>query len=136
LARFWTVCICPKTGSTIALRRAYAAYACLVLSLAFLHVDLPAWRCPWGVLQRRLRFRGRRLRPDIGVYDRINAEFLRWIWSFRRTARPHILNLIDQSPCHVVILRSHGQARSFLRSLPDPMALARPHPSMTRSSSR
>ena len=44
-------------------------------------LDLPAWRCLWGVLKRRLRFRGR-LRPDIGVYDRINAEFLRWIWSF------------------------------------------------------
>ncbi len=80
-------------------------------------LDLPAWRCLWGVLKRRLRHRGA-MRADIGVPDRINVEFLRWIWSFRDTARPRILELLEACSCHVVVLRSHSEAGSFLRSLP------------------
>jgi adenylate kinase family enzyme len=79
-------------------------------------LDVPTWRCLWGVLQRRLRFRGQ-MRSDIGVYDRINAEFIRWIWSFRRTARPRVLELLDDCRCRVVPLRSRGQVRAFVRSL-------------------
>ena len=78
-------------------------------------LDLPAWSCLWGVLQRRLRFRGQ-LRPDIGVYDRVNVEFIRWIWSFRRTARPRVLELLDACACDVVTLQSRGQVRAFLDS--------------------
>jgi adenylate kinase family enzyme len=84
-------------------------------------LDLPAWRCLWGVLKRRLRYRGR-LRPAIGVYDRINAEFIRWIWSFHMTARPRILQLLGECSCNVVVLESWGEARSFLRSVARPQA--------------
>jgi hypothetical protein len=35
-------------------------------------------------MRRRLRYRGA-LRPEIGVY--VNVEYIRWIWSFRATAR-------------------------------------------------
>jgi adenylate kinase family enzyme len=79
-------------------------------------LDLPAWRCLWGVLRRRLRYRGR-VDADIGVYDRINADFVRWIWSFRATARPRILALLAASTCDVVVLRSHREARTFLAHL-------------------
>jgi adenylate kinase family enzyme len=80
-------------------------------------LDLPAWACLLGVLKRRLRYRSR-LRPDIGVYDCINVEFIRWILSFRRAARPRIIDLLRASPCQVVVLRSRGEARAFLESLP------------------
>jgi adenylate kinase family enzyme len=79
-------------------------------------LDLPAWRCLWGVLRRRLRYRGQP-RPDLGVYDRINAEFIRWIWSFRTTARPRILELLGECSCKVVVLENWGEARAFLRSV-------------------
>jgi adenylate kinase family enzyme len=80
-------------------------------------LDLPAWRCLWGVLKRRLRYRGQ-MRADIGVYDRINTEFVRWICAFRSTARPRILELLAECSCHVVVLHSHSEVRTFLRSLP------------------
>jgi adenylate kinase family enzyme len=79
-------------------------------------LDLPAWRCLWGVLCRRLRYRGQ-MRPDIGVYDRVNAEFVRWIWSFGRTARPRILDLLSECSCDVVVCTSRREVRSFLQSL-------------------
>jgi adenylate kinase family enzyme len=82
-------------------------------------LDLPRRRCLWGVLKRRLRYRGR-MHPEIGVYDRINADFVRWIWSFRTTARPRILELLAACPCDVVVLHSHGQVRTFLEGLPAP----------------
>lgn len=80
-------------------------------------LDLSPWRCLWGVLKRRLHYRGQ-LRPDVGVYDRITAEFVRWIWSYRRTARPRIIELLGASFCHVVVLHSHSEVRTFLRRLP------------------
>lgn len=80
-------------------------------------LDVSTWRCLYGVLQRRLRFRGQ-MRPDIGVYDRISVEFIHWIWSFRRTVRPRVLELLDDCTCDVVMLRSRGHVRAFLRSLP------------------
>jgi adenylate kinase family enzyme len=80
-------------------------------------LDLPAWECLLGVVRRRLRYRGQ-VRPDIGVYDRINVEFIRWILSFRRTARPRIIELLRASQCKVVVLRSRAEARAFLESLP------------------
>jgi hypothetical protein len=54
------------------------------------------------------------MRADIGVHDRINIEFVRWIWSFRSTARPRILALLGDCSCQVVVLRSHGEVRTFL----------------------
>lgn len=80
-------------------------------------LDLPAWRCLSGVLMRRIRYRGQ-FRPDIGVYDRISVEFIRWILSFRRAARPRIVELLRAAPCQVVVLRSRTEARAFLRSIP------------------
>ncbi len=88
-------------------------------------LDLPPWRCLWGVLKRRLRYRGQ-MRADIGVYDRINAEFIRWIWSFRSTARPRILELLGECSCHVVVLRSHSEVRTYVRSLPRPQTSLAP----------
>lgn len=88
-------------------------------------LDLPAWRCLCGVLKRRLRFRGQ-MRPDIGVYDRINIEFIRWIWSFRRTARPRVLELLRTCSCRVVILKSRAEVRSFSDACRDSLRASPP----------
>ncbi|CAA9523504.1 MAG: hypothetical protein AVDCRST_MAG53-3474 [uncultured Solirubrobacteraceae bacterium] len=56
-------------------------------------------------------------RRRLGAADRINAEFLRWIWSFCHTARPRVLELLDQSPCEVVFWAATGRpAASCTRS--------------------
>jgi adenylate kinase family enzyme len=80
-------------------------------------LDLPTWRCLSGVLKRRLRYRGQ-LRPDLGVYDRINREFIRWILSFRRCVRPRVLKLLDNADCRVIILASRREVAAFLGMLP------------------
>jgi adenylate kinase family enzyme len=90
---------------------------------AAVFLNLSRWRCRWGVLLRRFRYRGA-LRPEIGVYDRVNVEFIRWLWSFRATARPPILTLLRSAPCEVTILRSRRETCVFLDSLAPPPGAA------------
>ena len=68
-----------------------------------IYLDLSTQACFSGVLRRRVRFRGQ-LRPDLGVYDRINWEFVRWIWSFRRRQRPLILELLRDFDGEVIVV--------------------------------
>lgn len=48
-------------------------------------LDLPARGCLWGVLLRRMRYRGGR-HPN-GVHDRITWSFLIYVWRYRRRHR-------------------------------------------------
>jgi adenylate kinase family enzyme len=61
-------------ASTLPVRLA-AADAVVVL-------DLPARTCLRGIAQRRLRHRGGQ-HKDIGVYDRINWNYIRYILGYR-----------------------------------------------------
>jgi adenylate kinase family enzyme len=81
-----------------------------------IHLDLPTRECLSGILRRRLRYRGR-LRPDLGVYDRINFEFLRWVWSFRRRHRPVLLELLATFDGERIVLRRRRDVRRFLDSV-------------------
>jgi adenylate kinase family enzyme len=81
-----------------------------------IYLDLPTRTCLAGIARRRLRFRGQ-LRPELGVYDRISWEFVRWIWGFRRRHRPRILRLLAGYPGEVVILRQRRSASRLLAGL-------------------
>lgn len=82
-------------------------------------LDLPRRSCLLGVAQRRLRHRGR-IVPELGVVDRINGPFLRWVWGFRRTTRPEVLKILalHADTTDVVILRSRRAVRAYLAGLP------------------
>jgi len=69
-------------------------------------VDMPRWTCYLGLVQRR------RWRRDIA-----NLQFLRWIWRFRRAARPRILEILDRhsGSTDVVVLQSRSDVRAYLR---------------------
>lgn len=79
-------------------------------------LDLPTHTCLIGIARRRIRYRGQ-LRPDLGVYDRISLEFVRWIRSFRRRQRPRILGLLRTFDGKVVLLRNRRDVRTFLATV-------------------
>jgi adenylate kinase family enzyme len=81
-------------------------------------LDLPARTCLRGVLQRRLRHGGGQ-HQAIGVYDRINWSFIRYILSYRRSMLPRVHGLIaDHAPhADLVVLRRRSAARRFLNGL-------------------
>jgi adenylate kinase family enzyme len=82
-------------------------------------LDLPWWVCLWGILQRRLRHGGGQ-HQAIGVYDRVNWDFVRYAISYRRKMAPRVRSLIADHAggAQVVILRSRRAARRYLDTAP------------------
>ncbi len=98
------------------------------------YLDFSTAACLDGVLRRRIRYRGQLL-PELGVYDRISLEFLRWILSFRRRQRPRILELLSAYDGRLVVLRNRHEAGRFLRSVgPAQKRVTAPMPSTAISS--
>jgi adenylate kinase family enzyme len=83
-------------------------------------LDLPARSCLWGIIARRLRYRGHH-QPELGVYDVLNLSFLAWTFRFRHLHRPRILALLAAAKSRgvtVVILSSRREVRRYLAGLP------------------
>jgi adenylate kinase family enzyme len=70
-------------------------------------LDLPRWRCAWRVTFRVLRGRGAaNTAPGCPErFDRRHLRFLRYIWGFRRTARPQLLQHLEESGRTTTIVR-------------------------------
>ena len=96
-------------GSTMALRMAEAA--------VIVFLDFPRRICLRRVLWRWWTYRGR-TRPDLpeGCPEKIDLEFLRWIWNFRRRSRPPFLEAIERfrEGRVVEILHDPAEVRRFL----------------------
>jgi len=83
-------------------------------------LDFPAWRCLGRVLKRSWIHR-HGSRPDIAedCIERLDTEFLRWIWNFRRDVRPQVLARLAEVEGQkaVFILSSPTAVRHFLEQL-------------------
>ena len=84
-------------------------------------LDLPAWACLWGIIQRRLRHGGGQ-HDAIGVYDRITWNFIRYIAGYRKQMAPRVRQLIADhaGDAQVVVLRSRRAARRYLAGVAAP----------------
>lgn len=95
-------------GGTMELRLAAAD------TVVFL--DLPRPVCLWRVVRRRIVNRGRS-RPDMtaGCHEKLDLEFLRWVWHYPNEARPAVLTRLARlEGKRVVRLRSAREVRAFL----------------------
>jgi adenylate kinase family enzyme len=83
-------------------------------------LDFPAWLCILRALKRRLIFNGR-TRPDMAQNcpEKIDLEFLQWIWTYPRTRRPKILQTIEKlkSTKNTFVLRSPREVSEFIKQL-------------------
>jgi adenylate kinase family enzyme len=88
-------------GGTLNIRSAQADTVVLL--------DLPRIRRLFRVLKRRIQYRGRS-RPDMApdCPEKIDWEFLKWVWNYSTTSRPSVMEKI----------RTHadGKATYLLRS--------------------
>ena len=83
-------------------------------------LDLPRRVCLWRVFKRLITHRGR-ARPDVarGCNEKIDLEFLAWIWRFRADIRPQVLRALEQARVmgkQVHRLTSSAQVRRFITS--------------------
>lgn len=80
-------------------------------------LDLPRVLCLWRILKRRLVYRGRS-RPDMaeGCQEKLDLEFVRWVWNYSRRSRPKVLKLLQEhsGTRQIVWLRSRADVRRFL----------------------
>lgn len=88
-------------------------------------LDLPAWVCLWGILQRRLRYGGGQ-HDTTGVYDRITWNFLRYVWGYRKSMAPRVHELIQVHASDATVYRvtSRRQARALLGQFGPTQAVA------------
>lgn len=83
-------------------------------------MDSSTLACLWGVLTRQLRNGGTGQNKRTGVYARINAGFVRYIWGYRRRMRPQVLAKIERYArphATVVILRGRRATSRWLESV-------------------
>ncbi len=83
-------------------------------------LDLPRWRCLSRVLKRVTTSYGK-VRPDAapGCPERVDLEFLRYIWSFHRLHNPRMARALDDHGPHVqlYLFTSDREAQAFLDGL-------------------
>jgi len=85
-------------------------------------LDFPRRTCLRGVFGRLLRQYGQ-VRSDMpaGCPERFDWAFTRWVWNFRRDARPRVLDVLRDYEARggrVITLLGRRDVADFLRDLP------------------
>jgi adenylate kinase family enzyme len=82
-------------------------------------VDLPRLLCLYRVLGRWLRYWGR-TRPDMapGCPEKVDWDFVRYIWLFGRRNRPRLDEAERASGKPVIRIRTRAEVRQFVEGLP------------------
>ena len=83
-------------------------------------LDLPRLLCLWRVTKRRILYRNRS-RPDMaeGCNEKLDREFIDWVWNYSRRSRPGIIKLLNENSetKKIVWLRSNAEVERFLHGL-------------------
>jgi len=80
-------------------------------------LDIARRVCVWRVIKRGLQYRNRR-RPDMadGCLERLDLNFILWVWNYKKRTRPKILKSIEEYATgkKIIWLQSNGEAERFL----------------------
>ena len=88
-----------------------------------IYLDYPTRISLFRAIKRRFQYKGR-TRPDMaaGCEEKLDLNFVKWIWRYRRDQRPKIIKKLDQlkNGKQVYIFTSPKQLERFLNEeLPD-----------------
>ncbi len=82
-------------------------------------LDIPRRVCLYRILKRAVVYHGRS-RPDMaeGCNEKIDLEFILWIWNYPNDARKRVTEQLECFPEKtVIVLRSTHDIESFLQKL-------------------
>ncbi len=100
-------------NSTLKLR---AQHADLIIFL-----DFPKVLCTYRIIKRYWTYKGV-TRPDMGreCPEKIDKEFVKWVWNFPKGVRPGILNALREvaSTTDICILRNPKEVKHFIKTAP------------------
>lgn len=84
-----------------------------------IYMDFSRMACLWGVLWRWLTHIGR-TRQDMGAGcpEKIDGEFLRWIWNFNKEKREQYYRMLNEAEGkETIVLKNRRMVKRFLDSL-------------------
>jgi len=84
---------------------------------AIVFLDLPRVLCMWRIVKRFFLYRNGN-RPDMteGCHEKLDFEFVGWVWSYHRRSRPKVIKLLREHAGEKQIfwLRSRNDVKRFL----------------------
>ena len=86
---------------------------------AVIYLDFSRFACLLGVLKRVLTTYGK-VRPDMGegCPERIDLDFLKWVWNFNKNKRERNYRLLKEAEgVRVIVLKNRRAVKNFLSEL-------------------
>ena len=84
-----------------------------------IYLDFSRFACLGGILKRELTSYGK-VRPDMGegCPERVDWEFLQWIWNYNRNKRESNYRLLNEAThAQTIVLKNRRAVKMFLKSL-------------------
>lgn len=84
-----------------------------------IYLDFSRFACLMGVLKRIITTYGT-VRPDMGegCPERIDLEFLKWVWNYNRDKRERNYRLLNEAThAQTIVLKNRRMVKRFLQSL-------------------
>ncbi len=85
-----------------------------------IYMDSPRRLCFWRVLKRIIMYRNKR-RPDIteGCPEKIDLEFLQWIWNYNKSVKPRIMDMLEKyrNEIDIIVLKTKKDVNDFIESI-------------------
>ena len=84
-----------------------------------IYLDFSRFACLGGILKRELTSYGK-VRPDMGegCPERVDWEFLQWIWNYNRNKRESNYRLLNEAThAQTIVLKNRRAVKMFLNSL-------------------
>ena len=80
-------------------------------------LDMPRWLCLYRILKRRIMYH-KKTRPDMndGCQEKIDYEFFKWVWNYRKRSRKGTLDKLEQvnDQQQVIIARNRKDVSEIL----------------------
>jgi adenylate kinase family enzyme len=80
-------------------------------------LDLPRILCLYSIFKRRIKYHGK-TRPDLNEEcpEKLDWEFIKWVWNYRKRSRPKILNMLEQAKGEkqVMIVKTRKEAKELV----------------------
>ena len=84
-----------------------------------IYLDFSRFACLMGVLKRIITTYGK-VRPDLGEEcpERIDLEFLKWVWNFNKNKRESYYKLLNEAEnVETIVLKNRRAVKMFLKTL-------------------
>ncbi|WP_379138860.1 DNA topology modulation protein [Paenibacillus sp. sgz500958] len=83
-------------------------------------LDMPRWLCMYRILKRRVMYH-KKSRPDMNEEcpERIDFEFIQWVWNYRKRGRKKTLLRLEQlkDQKEIMIINNRKQLKEFISRL-------------------